>query len=215
VGAGYIAFGAVAGTAGGWLLTRDGGPKLYPYLLLGEGALFAAEGTIGLFRTTSEEDVYEAYSNAIVSSDPAQRERAVAAAERSLFALRRGAQRRRIVLRVGAFTLMGLSAAILAINEIEAAQRRHDEQCPPNVHCSFYPTPSMQSDQEWGQRLVWGSVLALSTTLAVSTFVPYSVERLADLWESDPGRVHNRDYRPRLSFAPTPGGAQLQFGGTF
>jgi hypothetical protein len=210
VGAGYLTFGAVLGSAGGWLLTRDeSSTKAYPYVLLGYGGLLASLGAVSLFSTSGEEDLYDAYSLAIKSTDPARRAMAVAAAERWLFDLRRGAYRRRIWLRVGSFTIAGCAAALFALNEIAAT--RMSETCigtPGAMSC--HSTSSVDSDSVWAGRLTSGSLFALGTTLAVSSFVPYPVERLAGVWESDPGRVQKQAFRPNVAFAPTHGGGQIQ-----
>ncbi len=73
----------------------------------------------------------------------------------------------------------------------------------------------MSSDTLWAGRLTYGSLFALGTTLAVSSFVPRDVERLADVWESDPGRTRERDSRPAVAVAPRPGGAELRLSWVF
>ena len=75
----------------------------------------------------------------------------------------------------------------------------------------------VNSDEHWGRRLAFGSMFAVGTTLAISSFIPYPAERLADVWESDPVRVRTPEggLRPAVSFAPTRGGGELHFGLTF
>jgi hypothetical protein len=49
----------------------------------------------------------------------------------------------------------------------------------------------------------------------VSSYVPYPIERLAHVWESDPGRVRGPELRPTVGFAPMPGGGSVQLGWAF
>ncbi|HKQ68658.1 MAG TPA: hypothetical protein VJT73_04930 [Polyangiaceae bacterium] len=219
IGAGDVTIGAVLGSAGGWLLTRDeSSTKAYPYVLLGYGGLLTGLGALSLFRTSGEEDLYEAYALAIQSSDPRQRAMALATAERCLFALRRGARTRRIWLQVASFVFAGGAAGLFALNEV--ARTREDQNCfgtiGPGGSMTCTSTPSTSSDAVWAGRLTYGSLFALGTTMAVSSFVPYPVERIADVWESDPGRVRDgQDFRPNVAFAPLRGGGQLQLGWSF
>lgn len=227
IGAAYVAFGAVLGTAGGWLLSRDeeSPKKAYPYILVGYGGLMSGLGLVSFLSTSAEEDTFDAFSAALDSPRPpagfpnappsAWRGLYVAGAERSLFALRDTAHRHRIRQRVLSFIVVGLSASLLVLNETEATKRRESETCPTGVTCTQYPTPSMESDVEWGKRLVYGSTLAFFATTAVASFVPYPVERLANVWDSDPGRVHRRTLQPNVAFAPAAGGGHLQLGWSF
>jgi hypothetical protein len=135
---------------------------------------------------------------------------AVLGAERALFALRESSHTRRLWLRWSAIAVAGGAAAFFAINELQAAQK--SETCfiaGSSQTCTSKLEQS--SDATWAGRLATASLFALGATVAVSSFVPDTVERLADVWESDPGRVRGREpTRPTLGFAPVTGGGRLQ-----
>jgi uncharacterized caspase-like protein len=213
LGTAYVSFGAVAAGSGGWLLSKGDG---FGYAALAEGGLFAGVGGLSLLRRTGAESLYRDYAAAIESSDPSRRAAAVASAECRLFGLRREAHAERIRWRVSSFILAGAAAAMFAVNEIAGASTfcsGSSGSFSSNLTCA----PSESSDSLWAGRIVSGSIFALGATLAVSSFVPESVERLADIWQSDPGRVREgtQGLKPRVSFAPAPGGGQLQLGVSF
>ena len=212
-GTAFLSLGAIGATAGGWALSKGNG---YGYVALGEGALYVGFGGWDLFRTTGAEDLYKVYSEAIEAPDPSRRASAVAGAESYLFDLRRRAHAGRIRVRVLSLVMAGTAAGLFAINEVAGASTTcsgPSGSFVTNVTC----TPSESSDALWAGRVVSASFFALGATLAVSSFVPDSVERLADIWESDPGRVREstQGLKPRVSFAPAPGGGQLQLGVSF
>ena len=199
LGTGYAAFGTLAAAAGGWLATK--GPSLAAYGLLVDGGITAGLGILQLARTSDEEDLYRVYATAAASPVPADRAAAVAWAERALFGLRDHARHKRAVSRVWSFVLIGLGVSGFVVNEIAASAS----------------TPRLSSDVAWEGRLTFGSFFALGATFAVSSFVPEPIERVAEVWESDPGRVRARApvTRPQVSFAPAPGGGRLQLGWSF
>jgi hypothetical protein len=214
-GAGDLTFGAVLGSAGGWLLTRNGGATtIGPSVLLTYGALQMGSGVWLLLSTTAEEDLFRWYSRAIQSTDPSQRAAAVLDAERRLFELRRRAHKSRMWSRGTSFALAGLSVALFALNEF-VATRTYSTCFGTASNLSCTSTPRVSSDSLWAGRLTFGSAFALGVTGVVSSFNPYSVERFADIWESDPGRVRGQDARPNVALAPVRGGAQLQLGWSF
>jgi hypothetical protein len=220
IGTGYLTFGAVLGAAGGWLLTRPENSKnAEPYLPLGYGGLLVGVGGWSLLRTSAAEDLFQGYDLAIQSTDPSRRAMAVLGAERFLFALRRAAHTRRIWLRVAGFALAATAALAFSVNEVDATKK--SEVCigtggasGSSLSCTS-TSPLMSSDTIWAGRLTYGSLLALGTTVAVASFVPYPIERLANIWESDPGRVRGQEFRPGIAFAPVRGGGRLQVDWSF
>lgn len=211
-GTAYVGFGAVLGTAGGWLAYRDTEKKAAPYEVMGFGGLMFGYGAYRLLASSNAEDLYATYTDQIRSPDRAVRMAALAAAERSLFTMRHSARTVRTVQRVFGIVLISLSAIGAVLNEVEATQT--DTSCFGSTCTS---TPRYSLNAIWSGRLGYGAELALGTTLLVSSFVPAQIERLADIWESDPGRVGPTPQVVPLtvSFAPTRGGGELRLGLTF
>jgi hypothetical protein len=117
-------------------------------------------------------------------------------AEDELFHLREVARSRRTWGRVGSFLVMGIAATAFTLHEIDAARSDTHES----------------AGTLWGVRAATGGFFALGATLAVASFEPYPVERLADVWEADPGRVRSTavSLRPNVALAPTKGGGELR-----
>jgi hypothetical protein len=67
----------------------------------------------------------------------------------------------------------------------------------------------------WTGRLVFSSLFALGVTSAIASYIPSAIERTANTWESDPGRVRTRESTLRVGFAPVHGGGELRLGWTF
>jgi hypothetical protein len=117
---------------------------------------------------------------------------------------------------VVAFIGLGADTLSLVLNELSA--RTSHQSCGPSGSATICAsTPSISSDSLWTGRLVYGALLATDTLQAVSSYVPYPVERFANVWESDPGRVRPGDQglRPSVSVVPVRGGGQLELGWFF
>ena len=199
-GTSFLMFGALLGATGGWLATAESfHDKGYSTVLFGYAILGVGNGAINLFGSSAEEKIHMAYSASLVNAQIEQRARALALAEHNLYAVRHGLHNRRLWMRATSFVLAGAGAGMVVLNELDAMQRY------------------VNWDDLWGRRLVAGSVFAVGTTLAISSFIPYPAERLADVWASDPVRVRTPQggLQPAVSFAPTRGGGELHFGLTF
>ena len=197
IGTGYLTFGVLIGAGGAWLTTRERGTPIFPYIMLGYGGLGAGLGTLNLLGSTPEENLHLAYSTALLNAKPEKRARALAAAEACLYDIRRALHTRRLWTRASAFVLAGVGATLTVGSELAAS----------DLHTT--------SDALWAGRLAFGSVFALGTTIAVSSYIPYPAERLADIWASDPARAPEGGLQPAVSFAPTRGGGELRFGMSF
>lgn len=195
-GVGDLALGAAVAGTGSWLLAKDGS-SFEAYSAIASGGVIAGFGVVALATSSSEEDLFGRYSNATRTADPSQRAAAVASAERDLFILRQRAHQKRMLQRGLGFVCAGLGALGLVLGATNTANG---------------------SDAAWAERISNGLGIATGGALAISSFVPYPVERLADLWESDPGHVRGDvpSALRALSFAPVRGGGgELRFGGTF
>lgn len=178
--------------------THDTAKTPYPYFAAGYSAVFLGEGLWTLLSTPDETRAYERYMHDLESADPEDRAAALMHAEQNLFALRHNLQLRRKAIRVSSIILLAAGIGGLALTEIPTTTD------PTGDHGSVWPA-----------RVLFGSFLGLGATALVSSFVPYPVERLANMWESDPGRVRANPMLPNVAFAPSRGGGQLQLGWSF
>lgn len=192
---GVVALGvsAVATTGSVWMFTHEPwNTKFDAYLLAGVGATTGFVGFYNLLRTSRAERAYRDYTLALTDdgasgADRALHERlAFANAERDLFdAARASRDFRRIERAVG---VVGLVLDTLALVLRES---------------------SRPDDDRWYERINNVSQLALSAAIVVDASIPNPIERLAKLWETDPGRVRwSASVAPiSVRVVPTQGGA--------
>jgi hypothetical protein len=198
-GAVLIAAGAVCAAGGAWMILDHelplASPKTLGYTLAGEGAAYALGGIVLLATPTEGERLYDDYVRALAapSIDGA---RVVAVTERRFLDLADRARRFRRIARPFGWVLAGASVAVFAGEE------------------ALDGNP--QRRLELG--VTTGIVGLLGLATAIVAMVPTPVERLADVWVSDPAiqRLPRRYDAPRVAFVPLPGGgASIHLTGEF
>ena len=198
-GAILIAAGAVCVAGGTWMLLDHelplAGPQTLGYTLAGEGAAFAIGGIALLASRTDGERLYDDYVHALAapSIDGA---RVVAETERRFLDLANRARRWRSIARPVGWALAGASVAVFAGEE------------------ALDGNP--QRRLELG--VTTGIVGLLGLTTAIVATMPTPIERLADVWVSNPAiqRLPRRYDAPRVAFVPLPGGgASVHLTGEF
>lgn len=184
-----------ATTGAVWALTHDPWEKKFDaYALAGVGVGAGVVGFYQLLWSSRAERAYHEYGLALADDAAsgearALRERlAFARAEQELFAAAASSRHFRQVER--AIGIIGLVVNSLAFTLNETSS-------------------SLSDDERWYHRMTNVASLVISTGLVVDGTIPRPIERLATLWETDPGRVRwTAQVQPfSLRFGPIQGGA--------
>jgi hypothetical protein len=191
MGAGLVAGGA-------WMRADHGLPLADPTTLgdtlLVEGGALAAFGAYSLIVPRDGEILYEDYVRDM--ADPSvDGARLVARTEQRLFDMADTTRNVRHVLAPAGWSVAVASAGLFAAEEIS--------------------DPNPKRRLELG--VTSGIVGFVGLLVGSVSSVPTPIERMVDLWNSDPGiqRLPRTPERPVVGVIPVPGGAALSVGGAF
>jgi hypothetical protein len=197
---GAMALGMGAGlvAGGAWMRADHGLPLADPTTLgdtlLVEGGALAAFGAYSLIVPRDGEILYEDYVRDM--ADPSvDGARLVARTEQRLFDMADTTRNVRHVLAPAGWSVAVASAGLFAAEEIS--------------------DPNPKRRLELG--VTSGIVGFVGLLVGSVSSVPTPIERMVDLWNSDPGiqRLPRTPERPVVGVIPVPGGAALSVGGAF
>jgi len=197
-GAMTLAMGAGLVAGGAWMLADRGLPLADPTAfgdtLIIEGGVFAVLGAVQIVVPRDGEVLYEDYTREL--ADPSvDGARLVARTEQRLFDMADSSRRLRQVLSPAGWSVAVASAGLFAAEEItDSNPKRRLELGVTTGIVGFVG-------------LLIGSVSS----------VPTPIERMVDLWNSDPGiqRLPRAPERPSIGLIPVLGGAALTAAGAF
>ncbi|MFT3767916.1 MAG: hypothetical protein QM820_20900 [Minicystis sp.] len=191
-GAVLLALGAasVGGGIGALALGPRGTANQVPsYMLIGTGGLSLTFGGLKLFRLSDGERLHEDFVRAMAAASPAGAAKVVADTERRLFELAGDYRRDRRILRGVGITAAALSTVGLVVSAV--------------------PGTGIQDRGQFA--IASGGAAIVGVVGIVQSFVPTPIERMADLWSTDPSLTRV----PRVSLAPFVGPGALGLRGTF
>jgi hypothetical protein len=197
-GALLVMTGALFVTGGTWMLLDHAlplaDPKALGYTLVGEGTAAVLTGAVVLGVRGDGERLYDDYVREMAGL-PLDGARVVADTEKRFFELADAARSLRRVFRPVGWVLVAAAAADFVVE--------------------------LAADKNASSRLdigvVDGCVGFAGLATAIVSSVPSPMERLADLWASDPAmqRLPRALEAPHVAIAPVPGGVAFSLSGAF